>query len=60
LRNALELLRRRRKKCRRLHHDGSTVFAVGKMTLDLGKRVGGEQTIGVLREALGVRMPQVV
>jgi hypothetical protein len=30
------------------------------MTLDLGKRVGGEHTIGVLGEALGVRMPKVV
>jgi hypothetical protein len=30
------------------------------MTLDVGTRLVGEQTIGILGEALGVRMPRVV
>jgi hypothetical protein len=50
----------RLEKGRRFHHHSSTLRAPAEMMLDVRARLGRQHTIGVLGQALGIRMPQVV
>jgi hypothetical protein len=51
---------RRLEKGRRFHHHSSAIRAPAEMMLDIRARLGRQHTIGVLRQALGIRMPQLV